>query len=58
MIAKKKKNLRKHIENLFEKKQQGCDTKADLNKAYDELTRLECMEAMGIQSEEDVPVTA
>lgn len=56
-IAKKKKNLRKHIEKLFEKKQQGCDTEADLNKAYDELTRLECMEAMGIQHEEDVPIT-
>ena len=56
-IAKKKKNLQKHIEKLFEKKQQGFDVKTDLNKAYDELTRLECMEAMGIQREEDVPIT-
>ena len=48
-VAKKKKNLQKHIEKLFEKKQQGFDVETDLNKAYDELTRLECMEAMGIQ---------
>ena len=56
-VAKKKKNLQKHIEKLFEKKQQGFDVETDLNKAYDELTRLECMEAMGIQREEDAPIT-
>ena len=56
-MQEKKKNLQKHIEKLFEKKQQGFDVETDLNKAYDELTRLECMEAMGIQREEDVPIT-
>lgn len=56
-VGRKKRKQQKKIEMLHEKKQQGFNVDADLEIAYDELTRLECMESMGIQCESEVPIT-
>lgn len=53
-VARKKRKQQRKIEMLHEKKRQGFNVDADLENAYDELTRLECMESMGIQCESEV----